>query len=74
MYYIKVINYYYTSLIAFACVSKFGSNLLITSFNPILIFRWLEKYFEYWNIGFKKYVADSCPIGVSADLCPAGAP
>ena len=54
MYYIKVTNYYYTLLIVFSCLSKSGSNLLITSFNPILIFGWLEKYFEYWNIGFKK--------------------
>ena len=54
MYYINVTNYYYTSLIAFVCLSKSGSNILITSFNPILIFGWLEQYFEYWNIGFKK--------------------
>ena len=50
MYYIKVANYYYTSLIDFACLSKSGSNILITSFNPILISEWLEKYFEYWNM------------------------
>ena len=59
MHYIKVTNYYYTSLKAFAYLSKSGSNLLITFFNPTLISRWLEKCFEYWNIGFKKYVAIS---------------
>ena len=56
MYYINVKSYYYTLLISFVCLSKFDSNIFITSFNPILISEWFEKYFEYWNIGFRKYV------------------
>jgi len=42
---------------ALAYLFKFGSNLLMTSFNSVLTSGCVEKFFEYWSVEFKKYVA-----------------
>ena len=56
--YIIKITQVITSFIAFACLSKSGSNLLITSISPILTSGWWENWLNIEILDFKNMLIE----------------